>query len=85
MDDEVHSALRLMAALEALRGQLHNLEETIADLLELYKSMPEGEHRDRLFYEISALDFDCGCYNAGARFHKFIGSNREKRRSRSIH
>jgi hypothetical protein len=56
MDDEVHSALRLMAALEALRGQLHNLEETIADLLEFYKSMPEGEHRDRLFYEISALD-----------------------------
>jgi len=56
MDDEVHSALRLMAALEALRGQLHNLEETIADLLELYKSMPEGEHRDRMFYEISALD-----------------------------
>jgi hypothetical protein len=56
MDDEVHSALRLMGALEALRGQLHNLEETIADLLELYKSMPEGEHRDRMFYEISALD-----------------------------
>lgn len=45
-----------IAALEALRGQLHNLEETIADLLELIKSLLEGEIRDKFFDEISALD-----------------------------
>jgi hypothetical protein len=30
-----------LAALDALRSQLHNLEETIAELLELMKSIPE--------------------------------------------
>jgi hypothetical protein len=56
MDEKAHSSLRQSAALEALRNQLHNLEDTFADLLKLYKSMPDGEYRDRLFYEISALD-----------------------------
>lgn len=50
------SRLTTLAALEALRSQLHNLEDTIASILELVKSMPEGEFRDKLFYEISALD-----------------------------
>jgi hypothetical protein len=45
-----------MAALEALSGQLHNLEETIGRLLELMKSLPEGEIRETLFREISCLD-----------------------------
>jgi hypothetical protein len=48
--------LRCFAALESLRSQLHNLEETIAGLLELRESMPEGEYRDRLFNQISCLD-----------------------------
>jgi hypothetical protein len=55
MDDDAHPLLGQMAALEAIRGQLHNLEETISDPLEFCKSMPEGEHRDRLFCEIGAL------------------------------
>lgn len=45
-----------IAAIEGLRGQLHSLEETIADLLELIKTLPEGEIRDKLFNEIGALD-----------------------------
>ena len=48
--------LQRIAALEALRGQLHNLEESIKSLLELMRSMPEGEIREKLFGEISALD-----------------------------
>jgi hypothetical protein len=53
-DPQTH--LGQLAALEALRNQLHNLEESIADLLEIMKSMPEGELREKLFQEISALD-----------------------------
>jgi len=49
------STLRTLAAHEALRNQLHNLEETIADLLELNKSLPKGELRDKIFNEISTL------------------------------
>jgi len=48
--------LREIDALEAFRGQLHNLAGTIADLLALNKSIPEGELRNNLFDEISALD-----------------------------
>jgi hypothetical protein len=45
-----------IAAEEALRNQLHNLEETISGLLQLAKSLPEGEIRARLIDKISALD-----------------------------
>lgn len=45
-----------IAAIEALRAQLHNLEETIANLLELLKSLPEGELRDKLFNVLCELD-----------------------------
>jgi hypothetical protein len=45
-----------IAAGEALRGQLHNLEETIARLLKYIKPLPEGEFRDKLFDEVSCLD-----------------------------
>ena len=48
--------LRRQAFLEALRNQQHNLEATIAELLEIMKSLPEGETRDRLFNQISCLD-----------------------------
>jgi hypothetical protein len=48
--------LRQTAALEALRSQLHNLEETIASLIDLMKALPESDVRDRLFAEISFLD-----------------------------
>jgi hypothetical protein len=49
-------SLQHLATFEALRGPLRNLEETIASLLELMKSIPEGELREKLFLEISALD-----------------------------
>ena len=35
--------LQHQASIEALRNQLHNLEETIGSPLELMKEMPEGE------------------------------------------
>lgn len=54
--NRLESYLRQLAALKSLQNQIHNLEETIAGLLDLRKSMPEGECRNRLFYEISALD-----------------------------
>lgn len=42
--------------LEALRGCLENLEDTIRRLLGLTQSLPIGETRDRLLEEISCLD-----------------------------
>jgi hypothetical protein len=56
VDEISESLLREIDALEAFRGQLHNLAGTIADLLALNKSIPEGELRNNLFDEISALD-----------------------------
>ena len=56
MDETSESALRQIAALVAIRNQLHNLEETIVSLLELQQSLPEGEIRDKFFDEISTLD-----------------------------
>jgi hypothetical protein len=54
--DRNQGHLRQLAAIEALRGQLHNLEETIASILNLMKILPKGEVRDRLFADLSALD-----------------------------
>jgi hypothetical protein len=51
-----HSPLILFTALEALRSGQHSLEMVIKDLLQLLKSIPEGEIRDRLFDQISCLD-----------------------------
>ena len=48
--------LTQLACLEAPRSNQHSLEQVIADLLELLKSMPEREIRDRLFNQISCLD-----------------------------
>jgi hypothetical protein len=45
-----------IAAEEALRNQLRDLEESIGSLVRLAKSQPEGKLRDRLFEEISTLD-----------------------------
>jgi hypothetical protein len=45
-----------MAAEEALRRQLHNLEETIGRLIRLKDSLPQGTVRNRILAEISALD-----------------------------
>jgi hypothetical protein len=45
-----------LAATEALRNQLHMLEKSIADLIQIMKSMPKGEIRNRLLDEIGALD-----------------------------
>ena len=53
---EIPNTARTIVALEALRNQLHNLEETIRRLLELMNQMPEGNLWDRLFHEISCLD-----------------------------
>ena len=48
-------ATRIVAE-EAIRNQLHNLEDTIASLLEFKDSLTKESERDRLFEEISALD-----------------------------
>lgn len=45
-----------LASLEALRSCQGSLEEIIANLLALLKSMPEGNYRDGLFEQISCLD-----------------------------
>jgi hypothetical protein len=45
-----------LAALEAIRNQISHLEEIIASLIALMKSLPDGEAREKLFNEISALD-----------------------------
>ena len=50
------TTLRLMACLESLRNHQDYLYETIGSIYKLYKSMPEGEHRDKLLDEISKLD-----------------------------
>ncbi|MBZ5500136.1 MAG: hypothetical protein LAP85_27390 [Acidobacteriia bacterium] len=44
------------ATIEALRIQLGNLEETIADLLHIALARPAGELRDQLVDKISCLD-----------------------------
>lgn len=45
-----------IVSIEALRNNLSHLEQTIARLVRWAKSLPEGEIRNRLFDEISALD-----------------------------
>ena len=49
-----------MACLESLHNQHENLVATIGSLVKLLKSMPEGEHRDRLLDRISELDVIAG-------------------------
>ena len=44
------------ASLIALRKQLHNLEGTIASLLQLALAQPEGELREQLIDRVSKLD-----------------------------
>lgn len=44
------------AAFAAIRKQQHNLEETVASLLELTLSQPVGDLRERLLEEVSCLD-----------------------------
>jgi hypothetical protein len=39
---EIPSLLTIQAALDALRTQQHNLQETIGRLLQLMKTLPEG-------------------------------------------
>jgi len=45
-----------LASIEVLQRELHNLEETITNLLELMKSSPDGELKNRLFNELGTLD-----------------------------
>jgi hypothetical protein len=45
-----------LACLEALRNQQLNLEECIRDLLDILRSLPEGDSRDKLLDKISCLD-----------------------------
>jgi len=49
-----------MACLESLRNNQEYLTKTIGSLVKLMKSLPEGEHRDRLLDEISKLDVIAG-------------------------
>ena len=44
-----------IACLESLRNHQGYLVETIGSLVKLWKSMPEGEHQNRLLDEISKL------------------------------
>ncbi len=41
---------------EAIRNQLHSLEETIRQLIQMEKALPEGDHRNQLFDKIACLD-----------------------------
>jgi hypothetical protein len=50
------SHLTQLACMEALGNQQHNLVETIGSLLEIMKSLPDGEARNQLLDEISCLD-----------------------------
>ena len=50
------SHLPQLACLEALPNQQQNLVETIGKLVEIIKSLPEGEARDRLLDKIDCLD-----------------------------
>jgi hypothetical protein len=47
---------RELANLELLRTCLQNPEESIADLFQAARSLPEGERRNRLLDEVSPLD-----------------------------
>ena len=47
---------RRIVAIKALRNNLSHLESNIANLVAWAKSLPEGNIRNRLFDEISALD-----------------------------
>ena len=56
VEKQAELVLRRMAAFQALCNSLRNLEETIVELLELNQLLPEGELRNKLVDEISALD-----------------------------
>ena len=47
---------RIAAALLAIRTQHHNLEETIASLVQVTRSQSEGNLKDELLQEVSCLD-----------------------------
>ena len=47
---------RRIVAIKALRNNLSHLENNIASLVDWAISLPEGDLRNRLFDEISALD-----------------------------
>lgn len=51
---EIPTGLTTLAAPEALRSQQHNLEETADRFMELIKSMPEANLRDK-FSIVSAV------------------------------
>jgi len=55
-DMDISNDLTVLAGVDALRGQLHNLEQTTGRLVRLQKSLPESLVRDRLLEEINALD-----------------------------
>lgn len=55
MSESPQIAKRIVAE-EAIRNQLHNLEDTIQKFVALAKPLQEGELRDRLFDRISELD-----------------------------
>jgi hypothetical protein len=56
MSMEPPSIARRIVAIKALRNNLSHLENNIANLVDWAKSLPDGEIRNRLFDEISALD-----------------------------
>jgi hypothetical protein len=47
---------RELANFELLRACLHNLEESIADLLQITRLLPGSDLRNQLLNEVGALD-----------------------------
>jgi hypothetical protein len=56
LDEKAPNPIAILAVLEALRCQQENLHQTIASLVALLKTLPEGEGRDELLVAISSLD-----------------------------
>jgi hypothetical protein len=61
---DCESRLRQLAALETLRNQQHNLEETIGRLVMLMKTLPEGDARDSLLLISSSVSGHWYCKTA---------------------
>ena len=53
---KIQTQVSQIGSIEAIRSQLENLEKSIGDILEIGKSLPAGEMKEKLFYQLSCLD-----------------------------
>jgi len=51
-----NSPLQSIASVRAIQSQLADLDKTMDHLLEMAKSIPAGDLKERLFYEVGCLD-----------------------------